>query len=96
MIAFPLTSKAAFEVALLIPIEPVTFTEPVNTWVLDNELPNTLDPELYSVDAVTVCTTNVCAVKIPATLKLFAKDDVWAYDALTAFKIYEAVWAFCT
>jgi hypothetical protein len=47
--------------------------------------PNTFDPEEYITDEETVCTTNVVAVKLPATVNAFAYDAVCAYDADNAF-----------
>ena len=51
-------------------------TDPVNCCVFDNWLPNTLDPLLYSTEDVITCTTKVWAVRVPATVKLVAYDEV--------------------
>jgi hypothetical protein len=62
--------------------------------VFDNEFPNTLDPELYITLEVIVCTFNVCAVNVPATVKLFANDevnDVVANEELVAFEANDAL-----
>ena len=71
--------------------------------MFDNEFPNTLDPLLYITLLVTVCTTNVCAVKVFATVKFPAKEAVAAYEALNTdiddvceFCTNELVWLFCT
>ena len=72
--------------------DPVIETEPVNTCVFERLLPNTLDPELYITEELTVCTTRVCAVKVPfinaddaviefLTIKLSADDAVSALIA---------------
>ena len=58
--------------------EPVIPTLPVNWWVLVNELPKRVDPVTKSVDEVIVCTTIVCAVRVPLTIKLSALDAVFA------------------
>ena len=57
-------------------------TLPVNWCVFANKLPNLVEPVTNSCDEVIVCTTIVWAVKVPATVKLFAYDDVAANDAL--------------
>jgi len=44
--------------------------------VFANEFPKTLDPLEYITLDVTCCTFNVCAIISPATVKLFANDDV--------------------
>jgi len=56
--------------------DPVIFTEPVNSCVLDNSLPNIVDPVMYSVLEVITCATIVCAVKVPLTKKSSAEDAV--------------------
>ena len=62
--------------------------------------PKRVDPVMKLTDDVIVCTTSVCAVNVPLTVKLSALDavdakealvDVVANDALTAFKTYDAV-----
>ncbi len=65
--------------------EPVTLTEPVNWWVLVlNDDPNRVEPVTKSTELVIVCTTNVCAVKVPATVNVFANDAVSAETAFDA------------
>jgi hypothetical protein len=74
--------------------EPVTLMLPVNTCVLATNDPKRVDPVIKLTDEVIVCTTNVCAVNVPATVNAFANDDVTAEvanDELTAFKTYDAV-----
>ena len=71
--------------------EPVIPTDPVNACVLANKLPKRVDPVTKSTDEVIVCTTNVVAVNVPATVKAGENDAVVAYDALAAFKTYDAV-----
>jgi hypothetical protein len=49
--------------------------------------PNIFDPEEYITDEETVCTTNVVAVNVLATVNAFANDAVTAlvaFDADTA------------
>jgi hypothetical protein len=65
--------------------------------VLDILLPNTLLPLEYTILDVMVCTTNFCAVSVPATVKVSAYDAVWAYDADNVFVLlfeYDALVAF--
>jgi hypothetical protein len=50
-----------------------------------NDDPNRVDPVTKSTELVIVCTTNVCAVKLPATVNAFANDAVCAFDALSAY-----------
>jgi hypothetical protein len=59
-------------------------TEPLNTWVLESKDPNRVEPVTKSTLDVIVCTTNVCAVKLPATVNVFAKDAVAAETAFDA------------
>jgi len=71
--------------------EPVTLTDPVNCCVFTTEFPNTLDPLLYSTDDVIVCTTNVCAVNVPADviLPVVARDPVTVkLPDMTALPVY--------
>ena len=51
---------------------PLTETDPVNCCVFDGRLPNMFEPLLYSTEDDITDTTNVCAVKVPATVKEFA------------------------
>jgi hypothetical protein len=76
--------------------DPVIPTLPVNACVLANKLPKRVDPVTKSTDDVIVCTTNVVAVNVPATVNAFANDEVTAVvanDALTAFNAWDAVTA---
>ena len=65
--------------------EPVTLTEPVNWWVLDNKLPKRVDPVTKSILEVIVWATIVWAVSVPLTVKLSAEDAVAENEALVAF-----------
>jgi hypothetical protein len=56
--------------------------------------PNLDEPVTKSVDDVIVCTTIVCAVNVPRTVKLSADDAVAANDALKAFETNDAVNAY--
>jgi hypothetical protein len=49
-----------------------------------NEDPNLVEPVTKSTLDVIVCTTKVCAVNVPATVKLFANDAVTAETAFDA------------
>jgi hypothetical protein len=53
--------------------------------VLESKDPNRVDPVTKSTELVIVCTTNVCAVKLPATVNALANDAVCAFDALSAY-----------
>jgi hypothetical protein len=46
--------------------------------------PNRVEPVTKSTLDVIVCTTNVCAVKLPATVNVFANDAVCAETAFDA------------
>ena len=59
-------------------------TEPVKICVLLVELPKVLEPEEYTTEELIVVTANVCAVKVPVTIKLVAKEEVAAYVAVSA------------
>ena len=52
--------------------------------------PNLEEPVTKSVDDVIVCTTIVCAVNVPLTVKLSADDAVDANDADNDCNAYEA------
>jgi hypothetical protein len=49
---------------------PVILTEPVNSWVLVDSEPNLVEPVIKLTLDVIVCTTSVCAVIGPVTVKL--------------------------
>ena len=55
-------------------------TEPVNWCVLEMMLPKWVDPVTKSTELVIVCTTIVCAVRVPLTRNESAEDAVAAYD----------------
>ena len=80
--------------------EPVILIDPVNWWVLAVNDPKRVDPVTKSIDEVIVCTTNVCAVNVFATVNVFANEAVaavvafTAYEAVVVFTAYEAVVAF--
>jgi hypothetical protein len=52
--------------------------------VLEAKDPNLVDPVTKSTELVIVCTTNVCAVKVEATVNAFANDAVAAETAFDA------------
>jgi hypothetical protein len=52
--------------------------------VFPNIDPNRVEPVTKSTELVIVCTTNVCAVKLPATVNAFANDAVAAETAFDA------------
>jgi hypothetical protein len=52
--------------------------------VLEAKDPNLVEPVTKSTELVIVCTTNVCAVKVPATVNAFANDAVAAETAFDA------------
>ena len=52
--------------------------------MLDNKLPNLVDPVTNSILEVIVWATIVWAVKVPLTVKLSALDAVNAFEAVTA------------
>jgi hypothetical protein len=67
--------------------------------VFPNIDPNLVDPVTKSTLDVIVCTTNVCAVNVPATVNAFANEAVCAetaFDADTAKATNDAVCAFAT
>ena len=81
--------------------DPVMLTDPVKVCVLVRLFPNTLEPELYTTEELTVCTTRVCAVIVPftrafdavmlcLTTKLSAEEAVKAFDEVTAWKAFVA------
>ena len=76
--------------------EPVINTDPVNSCVFVSNDPLRVDPVLNSILDVIVWTFIVCAVNVPATVKLFANELVAANDEDTAFKTYDAVCALAT
>ena len=57
---------------------------PVNTCVLSIIDPNLVLPVIKLTLLVIVCTTNVCAVKVEATVNAFANDAVAAETAFDA------------
>jgi len=59
--------------------------------VLESKEPNWVLPVTKSTELVIVCTTNVCAVNVPATVKALANEDDAAYDAEVATTAYDAV-----
>jgi hypothetical protein len=65
-------------------ILPLTKTLPVNWCVSAAIDPNLVLPVTKSTLDVIVCTTIVCAVNVPATVKLFANDAVTAETAFDA------------
>jgi hypothetical protein len=78
---------------------PLTLIDPVNTCVLSIIDPNLVLPVTKSTLDVIVCTTNVCAVNVDATVNAFAKDAVCAetaFDADCAKATNEAVCAKAT
>ena len=76
--------------------DPLILTLPVNWCVFEVVDPNLVDPVTTSWDEVIVCTTIVCAVNVPLTVKLSAEEAVAANEDETAFSTYDAVWAFKT
>jgi hypothetical protein len=67
--------------------------------VFPNIDPNRVDPVTKSTELVIVCTTNVCAVKVEATVNVFANDAVaeeTAFDADCAKATNDAVCALAT
>jgi hypothetical protein len=52
--------------------------------VLESKDPNRVEPVTKSTELVIVCTTNVCAVSVPATVKASAYDAVCAETAFDA------------
>ena len=79
--------------------EPVILTDPVKACVLANNDPNRVEPVTKSTELVIVCTTNVCAVKVEATVNAFANDAVaaeTAFDADCAKATNDAVCAVST
>jgi hypothetical protein len=64
--------------------EPLILTDPVIFIVSILNDPNLVLPVTKSTLDVIVCTTNVCAVNVPATVKLFANDAVCAETAFDA------------
>ena len=53
-------------------------TEPVNSCVLEMMLPKWVDPVTKSTELVIVCTTIVCAVRVPLTRNESPEDAVAA------------------
>ena len=58
--------------------------------MLDNELPNLVEPVTKSMLEVIVCATIVCAVRVPLTVKLSADDAVEENDAVVALAAFVA------
>ena len=54
--------------------------------MFDNKDPNLVEPVTKSTDEVIVCTTIVCAIRVPLTKKSSAEDAVDANEELTAFR----------